>query len=608
MQRKLWLQEVSRENDARYNNVNEPAPSHLINRLAIIILIFAFTLTTYNILNLGLSEPYGYIFNIYSVLPEILIPSLVICFSIAIVQIDSKETYIRIACTLLLFVLLLTILIIPYLLGYYSMGRADDVSYIGEYVHISNTGNISAENIYPASLIIGAVIVLLVGISANIVSFIIPVFFSSFFVVGLYLFGRIFSFDQIFRNILLISSFLLYLGIYSFLNTPHSLFFAFLPIYLFITFKYLESTNFSFSMMVVLLSILLPFTHPLIFLFVIFFLLCILFFKPLIKELINGDVFKLKNPILIQLIGFMAWFISSLYLLDSFDRLINSFILKLTEPVLLEAADKFATANLDSVNLFSFIIIYYGKYIIPTLFIVLTLSVCYRKLAVGSHLRNSIKLLLIMYVIALIFEGILFINPIVSHQTDRLSSLLLIIYFQVPLFAITLMMLVKKRLMFLHHPKLDRIIIAVVIIIIFVTSIFSTFNSPYVNKPNNALALNEVEGMKWVYLYREGQNMAAPISQISRFHDLFDDGVKDNYTYIQDHFGYNQGPGTFKSINGIEGSLYIVIMTIDKILYEEIPAYQSAGRYKYEDYNKFLNDDSVKRIYSGQNIDISLLC
>jgi|GEM_PF-2193264 len=572
-----------------------------------LLLIFAFTLLTWNIYQIALLDPSGYVVDIYSALPRALVPSLILCFLIAtsLILCDTSRR-IRGASIILLFSLFLTVLIIPYLMGYYSMGRADDMSYIGEYLQISNTGHFANWNIYPASLVIGATMSILTGIEAHIISFIIPILFSTLFVAGLYLFGRIFLKSQLYSNILLISVFILYLGPYNFLNVPHALFFAYMPIYLLIITKYLESNEFSYSAVMVILSLLLSFTHPFIFLFTFILLAALLILKPITQKLIAGDINRLKTPLMIQITCFLAWFIYSSALLGSFKISIRAFLLDLTEPVLLEASSKFATANLGIASLLRFLIIYYGRYIIPTIVIVAFLAICYNKIKSKSDLKRSVQILIVLYMIALAIMIILFINPIISHQTDRLSNLLFIAYFQVPLFALSLWTFLRKGAP--HTSKINPRKVAVVgtIALTFSLSLMGTFNSPDINKPNSALTYNEVSGMEWTYEYRDGNSISAPISQIRRFNALLDQNFEENYIEIPDHFGYNETTNNFSEVvSNYEGVLYIVILTIDETLYEEIPSHKSIGRYSYQDYYRFLNDESVNRIYSGLNVDIS---
>ena len=597
-------------NDAPPLNVKNIAVGDMKARIVKGILAFAFLLLTYNLSQIATSESIGYAVDIYSVMPETLIPSLFLCFSIATSLMLGRSMGPRYACVLLLFLTLFTILIIPYSLGYYSMGRADDMSYIGEYVHISRAGHISNWNIYPASLIIGATLSVIIGVEAHIVSFIVPIVFSSLFVVGIYIFGRMFLTNRLYSNILFVSSFILYLGSYNFLNVPHALFFAFMPIFLFVIFRYVESKSFSYSIMIVLLSLLLSFTHPFVVFFILVLLSSLLIIKPISKKIINGDIGRLKTPLLIQFTCLLAWLIYSSTLLGSLKRSIRAFLLGITEPILSETAGKFATASLDPYSLLNFFIIYYGRYIIPTIVIIVFFVTYYRRVEVKTDTKRSVQLLLILYSISLIAEMVIFINPIISHQPDRISNLLFPVYFQVPLFALSLLFFLKKTSTRHNNVDLRKVAVIGIIVCTFGLSLYGAFDSPKIDRPNVALTYNEVAGMNWLYEFRDGENISAPISQIVRFHALFDDGIsgnsKDNDINIPDHFGYNDTSIIFTDIvKGYDGPLYVVILSTDVTLYEEIPAYKNVGRYSYGDFHQFLYDKSVNRIYSGLNIDIS---
>ena len=73
-----------------------------------------------------------------------------------------------------------------------------------------------------------------------------------------------------------------------------------------------------------------------------------------------------------------------------------------------------------------------------------------------------------------------------------------------------------------------------------------------------------------------------------------------------DHFGYkNNSTSTLVGINSdLDKNSYIVILTIDELLYQKIPAFRNVGRYYKEDFDRFKNDISVNKIYDSLNIGI----
>jgi hypothetical protein len=136
--------------------------------------------------------------------------------------------------------------------------------------------------------------------------------------------------------------------------------------------------------------------------------------------------------------------------------------------------------------------------------------------------------------------------------------------------------------------------------------LFGTFDSPHIFRTNAALTYNEVEGMEWFYGVRDGENVIVPLSQIGRFHALFDDGGSDNRISIPDHFGYDSSHRLFADINlEYDQQSYVILLTLDELLYQEVPGYVEVGRYTAGDYARFRNDQSVNaKIYDNLNVEI----
>lgn len=541
--------------------------------------------------------------DIYSVLPLSFYGASILCYLISSVILLSERGLVRKFGILLLVLNHLTILLIPYMLGYYSMGRADDMSYIGEYVHISRTGTIDGWDIYPGSLILGAVLSIISGLSANGMAFIMPVVFSFVFIGGLFLCCRFFLKEDRMVNFVILSAFILYLGPYNFLNVPHALFFAYMPLFIFILSRYIKKSDFSIAILVLIPTILVPFMHPFIVLFVFILLLCLVLFSKILNRFIHGNYWRAKSPFIILLIAFFTWFIYCNSLLNSFGRSYRAYLRRMIEPALYETAEKLARINVDLFKIMKLMFIYYGRHVIPLLIIGIAFVLIYLKWEDFSELlKNRMNFFLIFYFIFLIIEAILFLNPMISHQTDRLTNLNFILYAQVPLFVLALSIIFAKSRLF----NLQMILLLLLLSGIWGMSLFGAFDSPNIFRPNMALTYNEVEGMKWFYETRDSENIIVPLSQIERFHHLFDDGRSDNRIYIPDHFGYDFSHKSFADINLEYGQqIYIILLTFDELLYQEVPGYMEVGRYTGEDYNQFRNDQSITtKIYDNLNIEI----
>ena len=64
--------------------------------------------------------------------------------------------------------------------------------------------------------------------------------------------------------------------------------------------------------------------------------------------------------------------------------------------------------------------------------------------------------------------------------------------------------------------------------------------------------------------------------------------------------------GLFADINlEYDQQSYVILLTLDELLYQEVPGYIEVGRYTTEDYTRFRNDRSVSvKIYDNRNIEV----
>jgi hypothetical protein len=490
------------------------------------------------------------------------------------------------------------------------MGRADDMSYIGEYLQITISGNIAGWDIYPASHIIGATLSIGTGLAPHLVSFLIPFIFSFLFVMGLFLFSRIFLKDTALINIAIPSSFILYIGPYNFLNVPHALFFAIMPLFLFLLCRFIKDPD---SLNVILISpfiFLVPFMHPFIVLFVVSTFCILIIFNRILQKLINVNYWRITSLIMIVFAGFFAWFIYGTTLLDSFKKYFLAYIERTTEPVFFETTEKLARITIDSFKIFKLFTLYYGRYIIPLIIIAVAIIIIYyRRDRISQVLKNYMVFGVFFYFVFFCLELILFFNPIISHQPDRLTNLNFIVFAQVPLFVLSLYVIFMKP-----EPSNRKIVILLFLLsVLWGLSLFGTFNSPNIFKINDALTYNEVQGMQWFYESRTTDKIITPLSQIGRFHHLLADEPispslalgTDYNIYVPDHFGYMNNDRSFSEINLYPGEeSYIILLTIDELLYQKVPGYIEVGRYTADDFSRFRNDNSINKIFDDMNIDI----
>jgi len=577
------------------------------NQIILLLVVVCFVLLIRNLFLLRFFQPVGYAFNIYSIFPLSFYLTLMFCFLMAIFLVLNGK---RELGAIILCLNHFEILTIPYFLGYYSMGRADDMSYIGEYLQIAASGHFASWDIYPDSHIIGAGISLISNLAAHQTSFIIPIVFSFIFIAGIWLFSREIIPDYCIQSLVLVSSFVLYLGAYNFLNVPHALFFSLMPLYLCYFYKYMSVYNdTSHSIIFVLLTLIMPFAHP----FIIFFLFVVFLFHLVPKSLLmipSMGVLRIPrakiSSFLLLSITFMSWLFYNERLSNDFKGSYVGYIDRMTKPLFVEATNSFSKINLGLFDYIQLLSIYYGRYVFPTLIIFISVIYLYyhKDLLEARNLRNYL-FLWFLFIIFLFIQLILIFNPIIAHQLDRISNLNFVVYSQIPLFSCALYLLLLKK----SKSISKKLLVCIILLFVWSSSLFGCFDSPYIYRPNTALTYNEVYGMNWFYDAKsESSIVAVPLSQINRFHDLFGNPrIRDHLYFFADHFGYlNSSHRNLIDFNPdlVENS-YIIIFTIDELLYQEIPAYRYVGRYNKEDFDRLRNDIAVNKIYDDLNIEIN---
>ena len=406
-------------------------------------------------------------------------------------------------------------------------------------------------------------------------------------------------------SIAVLSSFILYLGPYNSLNVPHALFFAYMPLFIFILSRYIKKPDFITAALVLIPTVLVPFMHPFIVIFVTALLLVLILFGMILNRLIHGNYWRATRPLVVLFTGFFSWFIYCGALLGGLRWSYRSYLQRAAEPVLLATTDKLARINVDILKLMKLLSFYYGRYVIPLVVIGIALILAYLKREkISQFFKNRMCFLLFFYIIFLVIEAFFFLNPIpmFTHVADRMTNLNFMVYAQVPLFAIALFIMFPK-------PKLinrQMMLLLILLVSTWGLSLFGAFDSPHIYRPSMALTYNEVEGMEWFYEVRDTENLIVPVSQIGRFHDLFDDGRSDNVISIPDHFGYDSSRKSFADTNlEYDQQSYVVLLTFDELLYQEVPGWVEVGRYTAGDYARFRNDQSVNaKIYDNLNVEI----
>lgn len=483
--------------------------SKLNNKILNLITSISLLLLVYSIFILREIQPEGYAVNIYEQLPFHFYLILLLCFLSACFVLLA---YRKISAVLALVLVQIIVLMIPYMLGYASVGRGDEFLYPGLAINtgISGTSCMAAfSDLSPTGPLLVSTLALASGMGAQAISHFLPILFSIIFITGMYLFYRGFMSREKLVTVTFLSSVIPYFGHFQASTVSYYLTFCLVPIYLLLLWNAISGKNrMAMVACLIFMAPLLPLSHPFIFTYLLCFALLLTFagkvmrsglfnkilsFKNLARDPLSGSSGKII-PLFIFLsftsVGFLLCAKSALGFFDSF---LPAIILRIEAL----AAAGFATIPSMEPGIFEFIHLfnlYYGKYYIPLIFVVINTIIVWqnRKRFCPYFVRRYPRFLL-LYIASFILELGFLLNPFMPYPPDRFANLSFIIFAQIPLLGYSLYIVLLRK----GYPTgLGAAIL--VLGFLWTLGFFSCFSSPYAGGVSEAVPQNEVEGIQWL--------------------------------------------------------------------------------------------------------------
>jgi hypothetical protein len=439
-------------------------------------------LLVYNLFVLRGIQPDGYKINIYEQLPFHFFLALLFCFFSACIMLLA---YRKMSAVLILFLVHITVLIIPRMLGYVSVGRS------GEFPHTGLVGEdnlLSVSNSPPVAPLFMSPLSLVSGLDAWALSYFLPVIFSIMFITGMFLFYRTFMNREKLVSVTFLSSLIPYFGHFQFSTLPYYLCFCLVPLYLFVLRNALAAKNRAMTVCLLFMMPLLPLADPFIFAYLICFTLSFVvsgaMLKPgLLRKILSLNFLSMssshsagRNISLYVFLSFASggFLLCSKYAPDFIYVFLSTFSLH-TETLM--AADFFRLLETDG-GIFEFVHLfnlYYGKYYIPFIFIVINSIIIWQnRKRFCQHLIHRYPRFLILYISTFFMELVLLLNPFIPYPPDRFANLSFIIFAQIPLLGYSL------YIVFLRKGSILGLGSAVLVLcILWILGFFTCFSSSY---------------------------------------------------------------------------------------------------------------------------------
>ena len=557
----------------------------------------SFMLISYSLLLVTRKPVMGYEISIYSSTPLIFWVSLL--FSLingmfllwsSISTRSSKQFNIGffqiIFCNALL-------VLLPKLKNYtLIMGRGDNAAYVGYAMDVSIYGHIPNYNFYPYTSVLISQISQILNISALEVSKYIPFLFVIIYMLSIYCWAKSFKQDQNFIIYSIIASTPLFFA-WFFATIYHMLISTLILPLVFYTLN--RNSDFRYRILVVIICLIIPFTHPIISLIFLLYIICIFFGEILSDSKSHNVSLRL---IMIFLVTSSIWYLAQYALtknaIEIFEQIENSLLMRSSGATTLTVATGYANKLGFLTAAKAFLIMTFDElmYYILSFFSIIFILKNSKK---GFESLKSVSL---CFIFGSIFYFFLFISSR-AHTPYRFINLDANMIFT-PLLLGYLMVFLRKQY---------RIILNLIVILSVVTTVASLYQSPITTYPSDEFTAYDISGGKWL-LDSKSENIPTIrlLSSLNRYSSLI---YGSNYTSIHTSSvrPWSNFPENLSSFEiGIfpaNFTRYFLITEYEKQAYSTV--WKGVGQFNESDLTSINSCKNVYHIYDNQEVSTYLV-
>jgi hypothetical protein len=486
---------------------------------------------------------------------------------------------------------------LPAMRGYAFYDNYDSLSHIGTEKDIISTGGLSSDDFYP----IMHIWVVMLSLASGITPFILVKYLPLLIYVLLFIFMILLDVGIYNKNKIIL---LLYTGLSTILflksdyyttlvSNGFSMIFVPLLFYLYVK----KSSIHKLLLFICLLII--PFTHPLttiilLILFIIYELSKILYHK------ISGVVETINlSPILILLISFLAWAVSYSIFAYKVNYALLLITMGSTSPIAY-IGNSFGKLNMGMIDSIIWILKVYSPNIILGLLSLIAIAIIffeiYKKHKVPEHR------ILFPFAISYILLGtVLSLLVIVGDPgVEALRDFNFIFLFSIPLAAYAL---AKFYAAIKSFKYLQIFIILLLIGLPYFISLFSIYESPYINLPGKHVTYAQIDGADWFFIHKSEKISSAIVPSAApwRISDLTN-GIKIKETRTDIGYNYDTTnwidiPDHFENLSLAIQGRYLLYDKMDYLSYTQL--WQL--RYSESDFVSLDDNAGVSKLYTNND-------
>jgi len=489
----------------------------------------------------------------------------------------------------------------------------DTGTHLGIVKEILWNGFCPKDIIYPASHVLLAEYSTILNVDIQILHLLLPVFFSLFFPLGIYLISKILLKNPIEKNIATIIGFSFLPGV-CIAFFPNGLINCLFPLFLFIILKTMYNLKFAFKILTFIVFLLLTTFHPLIgmimaLIFVSMGISIVFFDKKYHKYFNNKYDLKFFSVFLVFTILGIIW-MSWQMQFQEFNMILSNIVNTLNDEEYYRQAiflNDISAANNYGYNILDYFIKTYGVYLISIIISIIALIIFFVKKQEKNNIFWIWICLSFLYTLAVL--GLFFEFGFAPTRFLFYSMVLTI-----PLFGYVGGLVITNDLFFRGIKfKIFFIIIGLLVLMfVILNGLFTIYPSPYTLSSSYQSTNTEVAGMNWYFNNKDtGLEITGINLPTTRFYD-FIFGVGDkrlvlggvNSLYSPFHFGYDHH---ISLSNSYDTSLYLGITTRD--LFKYVYVYPQMAKYRWNprDFQRINRDSGIQKIYTNDGFELNFI-
>jgi len=600
------------------------------NFIKLILILGFFILVLISLIIMRTPAATGYEISIYEAYPIyfwMLIISSIFIGELVLLRyaLNYNGSNLWVGGALLIVISNIILLFQPIIRGYAIYGRGDVLTHIGYIKDMLVSGTIGS-NPYPLDHIFFISLNLTSLFNLSDLVILIPVIFSMFFMLSMFLLARtVFESNEKVIFVLIFASLLLF-GNTNSLFSPYTQSLMLFPFVLYLFFKSRGSNHkVAFSIMLILLVSFVTFFHPLSAIILILIFLLIEFLRithqwltrksQWLTEKLSFSKSKFassQNIILIAIIIFFSWGTYAYLLLKNVDRMFASLFGEYPLTSQLQSYSELLIYGQPTfITFVKTVLLTYGQYI-------LLIAISMFAILYILKLRKSERLHFYHIFSSagfLFFLLASFVTFVSLHVFGFTRMLFIAILFSILLTSFILDYLKKTYNNASSYKKFKIGILCVLILSITIFSTLNLYQSPFTRVANQQVSKSELGGMETFLNYRNSSfsTLELGISNYRFFEAIYGkEAPKINVFYkkrvrsvgVPDHLGYNNN-SFFGS--AYKSNVYIVLSTLGENSYQELyheKEFVGKWRFSPDDFIKLNNDPSVNLIYQSGDLEI----